>query len=87
VYLISGFLFFLKIRESPSAGCLKFFSRIWMEGGYFNVFYGGYLQGSLTNALSDTLSMLSSGFLPNTQSHFKVPGSLDWKPTETKEGY
>jgi hypothetical protein len=25
-------------------------------------------------------------FLPNTQSHFKVPGSLDWKPTETK-GY
>ncbi len=59
-----------------------------MDGGlgYFNVFYGGYLQGSLTNALSDTLSRPSPSFLPNTESHFKVPGSLDWKPTETKKG-
>ncbi len=56
-------------------------------GGYFNGFYGGYLQGSLTNALSDTLSRLSPSFLPNTQSHFKIPGSLDWKPTETEKGY
>jgi hypothetical protein len=88
VYLISGFLFFLKIIDLPSAGCLNFFSRIWtVGGGYFNVFYGGYLQGSLTNASSDTLSRLSPSFLPNTQSHFKVPGSLDWKPTETKKGY
>jgi hypothetical protein len=32
VYLISGFLFFLKIIDLPSAGCLNFFSRIWTGG-------------------------------------------------------
>jgi hypothetical protein len=39
VYLISGFLFFLKIVDLPSAGWFHFFSRIWMGGLGTSMFF------------------------------------------------